>query len=63
VNFVKDGLLHSLLSLKVDHSSGTIFNLHRPHTLAANVLTKGVVEPAPEGLVFFLFNNVKDVPF
>jgi hypothetical protein len=63
VNFVKDGILHSLLSVKVDHSSGTIFNLYRPHTLAANVLTEGVVEPALEGFVFFSFNNGEDVSF
>jgi hypothetical protein len=63
VNFVKDGLLHSLLSLKVKHSSVAVFNLHRPHALAANVLTKGIVEPAPEGFVFFLFNDGEDVSF
>jgi hypothetical protein len=63
VDFVKDGLLHSLLSLKVEHSYGTVFDLHCPHTLAANVLTKSVVEPAPEGFVFFLFNDGEDVSF
>jgi hypothetical protein len=31
--------------------------------LAANVLSKGVVKPAPERFVFFSFNDGKDALF
>ncbi len=63
VNFVKDCLLHCLLGVKVHHPTSTIFDLHRPHTLAADVLPKSLVEPAPEGFVLFAFNNCKDISF
>ena len=43
--------------------SSTIFDLHCPHTLAADVLLESVVEPAPEGFVLFSFNDSKDILF
>jgi len=63
VNFVKNCLLHCLFSIEVQHPSSTIFDLHRPHTLAADVLLESVVEPAPESFVLFSFNNSKDILF
>ena len=63
MNFVKNCLLHCLLSVEVQHPPGAIFDLHRPHTSAADVLPESVVEPAPEGFVLFLFNNCKDIAF
>jgi len=63
VNFVKNSLLHCLFSIEVQHPSSTIFDLHRPHTLAADVLLESVVEPAPESFVLFSFNNSKDILF
>ena len=63
VNFVKDCLLHCLLGVEVKHSPSAIFNLHHPHTSAANVLPKSVVKPAPEGFVLFSFNSCKDIAF
>ncbi len=63
VNFVKNCLLHHLFSVKVQHPSSTIFDLHRLHTLAADVLPESVVEPVPESFVLILFNNSKDILF
>ncbi len=63
VNFVKNCLLHCLLSVEVQHPPSAIFDLHPPHTSAADVLLKSVVEPAPEGFVLFSFNNCKDIAF
>jgi len=61
VNFVKNCLLHCLLSVEVQHPHSAIFDLHRPHTLAADMLPKSVVEPAPEGFILFSFSNSKDI--
>jgi hypothetical protein len=63
VDFVKNRLLHCLFSVKVQHPFSTIFDLHRPHTLAADVLPESVVEPAPESFDLFSFNNSKDFSF
>ena len=63
MNFVKNCLLHCLFIVEVQHPSSTIFDLHRPHTLAADVLPDSVVELAPESFVLFLFNNSKDILF
>jgi hypothetical protein len=63
VNFVKNCLLHCLFSVEVQHTSSTIFDLHRPHTLATDVLPESVIESAPESFVFFLFNDGKDISF
>jgi hypothetical protein len=63
VDLVKNCLLHCLFHVKVQHPSSTIFDLHRPHTLAVNMLPKSVVEPAPESFVLFAFNNRKDILF
>jgi hypothetical protein len=63
VNFVKNYFLHFLFSVEVQHPSSTIFDLHRPHTLAADVLPKSVIELAPESFVLFSFSNGKDILF
>ena len=63
MNFVKDCLLHSLFGVEIQHPSGAVFNLHRPHTLTADVLPESVVEPAPEGFILFLFDDGEDISF
>jgi hypothetical protein len=63
MNFVKNCLLHCLFSVEVQHPSSTILNLHRPHTLAADVLPESIIETAPESFVLFSFNNGKDIAF
>jgi hypothetical protein len=63
VNFVKDCLLHCLFGVDVQHPSSAVFNLHRLHTLTADVLPESVIETAPESFVLFSFNNGKDIPF
>ena len=63
VNFVKDCLLHCLFGVDVPHPSSTVFDLHRLHTLTADVLPESIIEAAPEGFVLFSFNNGKDIPF
>ncbi len=63
VNFVENCLLHCLLSVEVQHPPSAIFDLHRPHTSAADVLPESVVELAPECFVLFSFNNCKDIAF
>jgi len=37
--------------------------LHCLHTLAADVLSESVIEPAPESFVLFSFDNSKDISF
>jgi hypothetical protein len=63
VNFVKDCLLHCLFGVDVLHPSSAVFDLHRPHTLTADVLPESIIEAAPESFVLFSFNNGKDIAF
>jgi hypothetical protein len=63
VNLVKNCLLHCLFGVEVQHPSCAVFDLHRPHTLAADVLPESVIELAPESFVLFLFNDGKDISF
>jgi len=51
MNFVEDCLLHCLFGVDVPHSSSAVFDLHRPHTLTANVLPESIIEVAPESFV------------
>ena len=63
MNFVKNCLLHCFLGVEVQHPPSPIFDLHRPHTSAADVLPESVVELAPEGFVLFSLNNCQDIAF
>jgi hypothetical protein len=63
VYFVENCLLHFLFRVEVQHPSSTIFHLHHPHTLTADVLPKGVIKSAPEGFILFAFNNSQDLSF
>jgi hypothetical protein len=63
VNFVKDCLLHCLFGVDVHYPPSAIFDLHRPHTLTADVLPESVIEPAPESFVLFSFDDGQDIPF
>ncbi len=63
MNFVKDCLLHCLFGVDVPHPSSTVFDLHRLHTLTANVLPESIIEAPPESFVLFSFNNGKDIAF
>ena len=63
VNFVKECLQHCLFGVDVHYPSSAVFNLHRPHTLTADVFLESVTEPAPESFVLFLFNGGQDIPF
>jgi hypothetical protein len=63
VNLIKDCLLYRIFGVEVYHTSGTIFDLHRPYTLTADMLPESVVKPAPESFVLFSFNDSKDISF
>jgi hypothetical protein len=63
VDLVKDRLLHCLLGVNVQDSASTVFDLHRPHTLTADVLPESVVETAPESFILFSFDDGEDILF
>ncbi len=63
MDLIENCVLHSLIGVEVQHPPSAILHLHRPHTLATDVLPKGIVKPMPEGSVLFAFYNCKDFAF
>jgi hypothetical protein len=63
MNFIKNCLLHCLFGVDVQHPPRAVFDLHRPHTLPADVLPESVIETAPKGFVLFSFNDGKNIAF
>jgi len=63
VDLIKNCVLHSLLGVEVQHPPSAVLHLHRPHTLAADMLPKGVVKPTPKSSILFTFLNCKNFTF